>query len=83
MYKRQTRDRAALAARVPAELLGLYDRLAARGVGAGELRQRTCGACHMVLSGTDLQTLRQADDDEVVMCPECGAILVRTPESGL
>ena len=82
-WESATRDREALAARVPADLLGLYDRLAARGVGAGELRQRTCGACHMVLSGTDLQALRQADDDEVVMCPECGAILVRTPESGL
>ena len=37
----------------------------------------------MVLSGTDLQALRQAADDDVVTCPECGAILVRTDESGL
>jgi len=78
-----TRDRAAIAARVPAELLALYDRLAARGVGAGLLRARTCEGCHMVLSGTDLQTLRQAFDDDVVTCPECGGILVRSDESGL
>lgn len=77
------RDREAVAARVPADLLALYDRLAARGVGAGLLRRRTCEGCHMVLSGTDLQTLRQAADDDVVMCPECGAILVRSDESGL
>ncbi|MBZ6373036.1 MAG: C4-type zinc ribbon domain-containing protein, partial [Microbacterium hominis] len=69
--------------RVPADLLGLYERLAARGVGAGLLRRRTCEGCHMVLSGTDLGALRQAAEDDVVMCPECGCILVRTDESGL
>ena len=37
----------------------------------------------MVLAGTDLQVLRQAAEDHVVTCPECGCILVRTEESGL
>ncbi|KXC06731.1 zinc ribbon domain-containing protein [Microbacterium hominis] len=78
-----TRDRAAIAARVPADLLALYERLSARGVGAGLLRRRTCEGCNMVLAGTDLQTIRQAADDDVVQCPECGGILVRTDESGL
>lgn len=78
-----TRDRSAVAAQLPADLLALYDRLADRGVGAGALRQRTCEGCRMVLSGTDLNALRQAADDDVVMCPECGCILVRTGESGL
>ncbi len=78
-----TRDRSAVAAQVPSELVALYDRLAERGVGAGELRQRTCEGCRMVLAGTDLQVLRRAADDDVVMCPECGCILVRTGESGL
>lgn len=77
------RDREAVAAQVSPELLALYDRLAARGVGAGLLRRKTCEGCHMVLSGTDLQTLRQAADDDVVTCPECGGILVRSDESGL
>ncbi|KXZ60131.1 putative zinc ribbon domain protein [Microbacterium laevaniformans] len=78
-----SRDRAVVAARVPADLLAMYDRLAARGVGAGLLHRKTCEACRMVLSGTDLQTIRQASSDDVVTCPECGAILVRTDESGL
>lgn len=82
-WESATRDREAVAARVPDDLLALYDRLAARGIGAGLLRRRTCEGCHMVLSGTDLQALRQAADDDVVMCPECGAILVRSDESGL
>ena len=68
---------------MPTELLALYEKLAVRGIGAGLLRRRTCEGCHMVLSGTDLQTLRQVADDDVVMCPECGAILVRSDESGL
>ena len=78
-----TRDRAAIADSLPADLIALYERLAARGTGAGLLRQRTCEGCRMVLAGTDLQTLRQAADDDVVMCPECGCILVRTGDSGL
>jgi predicted nucleic acid-binding Zn-ribbon protein len=78
-----TRDRAAIATALPADLLALYERLAARGAGAGLLRARTCGSCHMMLSGTDLQLIRAATVSDVVTCPECAAILVRTEESGL
>ena len=81
--ERLTRDRAALVGAIPADLLGLYDRLTVRSSGAALLRARTCGGCHMVLSGTDLQVIRGAADDLVVNCPECGCILVRTGESGL
>ncbi|MDN3494379.1 C4-type zinc ribbon domain-containing protein [Planococcus sp. APC 4015] len=78
-----TRDRAAVADGIPDDLLALYDRLAPRSAGAAMLRRRTCEGCNMVLSGTDLNTLRAAAPDAVVMCPECGCILVRTEESGL
>ena len=78
-----TRDREALAAGIPADLLALYDRLTPRNAGAALLTARTCGGCHIVLAGTDLQQLRQAAEDAVVTCPECGCILVRTDESGL
>lgn len=82
-FEAATRDRAAIAEGLPADLLALYEKLAVRGNGAGLLRQRTCEGCRMVLAGTDLQTLRQAAEDDVVTCPECGCILVRTDESGL
>ncbi|MFB8385809.1 zinc ribbon domain-containing protein [Microbacterium sp. NPDC055910] len=78
-----TRDRAAVAGDVPADLLAHYERLASRGIGAALVHARTCEGCRMVLSGTDLQTLRTAPDDAVLTCPECGCILVRTEESGL
>lgn len=82
-WEAATRDRGAVAGQVPTDLLALYDRLATRAVGAGLLRHKTCEACHMVLAGTDLESVRQAASDEVLHCPECGAILVRTDESGL
>lgn len=78
-----TRDRAAVAGRVPAELLALYERVASRSAGAALLRRQTCEGCRMVLSGTDLQAIRQSPEDAVLTCPECGCILVRTEESGL
>ncbi|MDZ8202349.1 C4-type zinc ribbon domain-containing protein [Microbacterium sp. SSW1-59] len=77
------RDRRAVADGIAADLVALYDKLASRNAGAGLLTRNTCGGCHMVLSGTDLGGLRRAEEDEVVMCPECGCILVRTEESGL
>jgi predicted nucleic acid-binding Zn-ribbon protein len=82
-FEAATRDRAAIAGTVPADLLALYDKVAERSPGAALLRRRTCEGCHMVLSGTDLNAIRQAPEDQVVMCPECGCILVRDEESGL
>jgi len=75
------RDREAVAGSVPPALVALYERLAARGNGAGLLRAGACEACRMVLPPSDLANVRRAQTDEVVFCPECGAILVRTEES--
>lgn len=78
------RDRAAVSEKVSAPLLAQYDRIASRGaIGAGLLRGGMCEACNIVLPTTDLAEVRAAGDDEIVNCPECGAILVRTEESGL
>lgn len=78
-----SRDRAAVAATIADALVGLYEKLATRSAGAALLRRGTCEGCRMVLSGTDLQAIRNAAPDAVVTCPECGSILVRTEESGL
>jgi predicted nucleic acid-binding Zn-ribbon protein len=77
------RDRAAVATTVPADLLALYEKLAERSAGAALVQARTCLGCHMMLTGSDLNTIRQAADDAVVTCPQCDCILVRTSESGL
>ncbi|MFT4264849.1 MAG: C4-type zinc ribbon domain-containing protein [Nocardioides sp.] len=70
---------------VPADLLGLYDKLreSKGGVGAAELRARQCGGCGLGIDAAELSRIRGLSGDEVVRCEECGRILVRTAESGL
>ncbi|MEV4774931.1 zinc ribbon domain-containing protein [Microbacterium sp. LWH12-1.2] len=77
------RDRAAVTAPLPADLLAEYTRRSAKTAGAGLLTRGTCEGCRMVLSSTDLNDIRRAASDAVISCPECGCILVRTEESGL
>ncbi|WP_144872646.1 zinc ribbon domain-containing protein [Microbacterium sp. 1.5R] len=77
------RDREAVAATVPAPLLGEYTRRAVNSSGAALLTRGTCEGCRIVLPSTDLNEIRRAAEDAVVSCPECGCILVRTEESGL
>lgn len=72
--------RMALAARVPADLLTLYEKLRVRGggVGAARLIGSICGGCHLVLPSGDLDRLRHLPADAVAFCEECGRILVRS-----
>lgn len=79
------RDRAVVASGVPTDLLAFYEQRRTRGggVGAALLRQRTCSGCTMTLTGSDLETVRRSALDDVLQCPECDRILVRTDESGL
>ena len=81
---RKTDARAALVGKLPADLLKIYDEVRAqRGIGAALLRGRRCGACRLELDRSAITAIREAKPDEVVRCEECGAILVRTAESGL
>ena len=81
---RRAADRAKLAGEFPADLLALYDRVREqKGTGAALLRARRCGACRLELDRTAISHIRTAAADEVVRCDECGAILIRTGESGL
>lgn len=76
--------RSDLVAELPGDLVALYDKIRERsGQGAGLLRHGRCGACQLMLSSSDLDRIRSAASDEVVRCEECGAIMIRTPESGL
>ena len=78
------RARAELLPALPEELLADYERRRSQGkLGAGQLRESRCGACRLELDRTFLSQLRGKPEDEVVHCEECGAILVRTADSGL
>ncbi len=83
--EQEGRTRVDAAAGLPADLMALYERIRANsgGIGAARLRQRRCEGCRLELNTTDLGRLRDAAEDAVVRCEECGRILVRTAESGL
>ncbi len=82
-FVRETRDE--LAGDVPSDLRDLYEKVRSQhgGLGAAALRARRCEGCHLEINGADLRELSAKPDDEVLRCPECSRILVRTAESGL
>jgi uncharacterized protein len=72
-----------LVAELDAELVALYERQRARGgAGAGLLQGRRCGACRIEIDRGELARISAAADDEVLRCPECGAILLRVKGTG-
>lgn len=79
-----TGARSALAESLDAALLEAYETQRTKtGIGAALFRAGTCGGCTMTLTGQDLANVRAAAIDDVVRCPECNCIVVRTEESGL
>lgn len=78
-------ERGQVAAKVPDELLALYEKLRAQkgGVGAAALRRKECEGCRLAINTIELARIAKAPADEVIRCEECGRILVRTQESGL
>jgi predicted nucleic acid-binding Zn-ribbon protein len=80
----KTGARQPLAADLPADLLGLYEKIRDdSGLGAALFRAGRCGGCRIELYGADLNRVKTAPADEVVRCEECRRIMVRTSESGL
>jgi uncharacterized protein len=70
--------RAELVAGLDPELVKLYERQrTASGVGAGRLLGRRCGACRIEIDQGEMARISAAAEDEVLRCPECGAILLR------
>ena len=78
----KTSSRGPLAADLPADLVGLYDKIRLEsGLGAALFQSGRCGGCRIELYGADLNRVKSAAPDDVVRCEECGAILVRTGAS--
>ncbi len=70
--------RDALTASLDPALSALYERQrAGGGPGAGPLQGHRCGACRIEIGRGDLARISAAAEDELVRCPECGAILLR------
>lgn len=70
--------RASLAGGLDPALVTLYERQRKlNGIGAGLLQGRRCGACRIEIDRGEISRITAAADDDVVQCPECGAILLR------
>jgi uncharacterized protein len=71
-------QRDALTAALDPALSALYERQrAGGGPGAGQLQGHRCGACRIEIGRGELARISAAAEDELVRCPECGAILLR------
>lgn len=71
-------QRDALSATLAPDLSALYERQRAGGrPGAGPLQGHRCGACRIEIGRSELARITATADDEIVRCPECGAILLR------
>jgi uncharacterized protein len=65
------------------DLVALYERQRSRGgAGAGLLQGRRCGACRIEIDQGERARIAAAAEDEVLRCPECGAILLRVKAAG-
>jgi uncharacterized protein len=72
-----------LVSELDADLVALYERQrAGGGAGAALLQGRRCGACRIEIDRGGLARITAAAEDEVLRCPECGAILLRVKGTG-
>ena len=71
-------QREAAAASVPADLLDRYEqlRLELGGIAVARLVGTNCGGCHLTLSAVELDRIRHEPGDAIVLCEECGRLLV-------
>lgn len=83
--KRETiiADRQALVPRISEDLASLYKKLVDHhgGLAVAALERGRCGGCHLELNGSDLRDVLAKPVDDIVRCPECSRILVRTLDS--
>lgn len=78
-------NRETLVEKLPAVLVSYYERIRDKhsGLGVAELVERRCTGCRLDLNAADLRAFASAAPDEMLLCEECGRILVRTDQSGL
>jgi predicted nucleic acid-binding Zn-ribbon protein len=70
-------ERAQKLALLPLELAELYERLAARAIGAARLAGRDCDACRISLTASAYDDVISKPADEISTCPNCQTVLVR------
>ena len=67
-----------LRAKIPAQILGHYDRLVARGKkGVAAVHGQVCSGCHMQVPLGVVMTIRRGED--IQLCENCGRYLYLLP----
>jgi predicted nucleic acid-binding Zn-ribbon protein len=66
-----------LRAKMPTELVELFDKKIQRGAAVGRLSGSSCSACNMNLNSTSMAEISRVPIDELATCSECSAMLVR------
>lgn len=76
-------DREGLIPHITDEVAALYQKLAAQygGLAVAALERGRCGACRLELNPADVREVLAKPADDIVRCPECSRILVRTLDS--
>ncbi len=71
-------ERATIAGDVDPDLLERYEQLRhdLGGIAVARLVGTNCGGCHLTLSAVELDRIRHQPDGAVVLCEECGRLLV-------
>ena len=75
--RKLTADRTILVGKISEEVLSKYTALAARQVAVGQIENRSCTACRMGLTANVIDSINNLADDELGVCPECQAFIVR------
>ena len=70
-------ERKSLLSGIDQELAAAYERKFSRGVAAGKLSGRDCGACRLSITATSFEELMALPSEELAECPNCQAFLVR------
>lgn len=78
-------NRETVVAKLPSTLVSYYERIRDKrsGLGAAEVQERRCSGCRLEVNAADLRAFAEAEPDEVLLCEECGRILIRTSGSGI
>ena len=72
---------AELRAKIPAQILGHYDRLVVKGKkGVTGVRGKVCTGCHMQVPLATIMTLKHGTD--IQLCENCGRYLYLLEEAG-
>lgn len=75
--RKLTADREVLLGKITEEVLKKYSALSARQMAVGKIDNRSCTACRMGLTANVIDSINGLSDDELGVCPECQAFIVR------